>query len=330
MRARALTIVPCLAMLMAVPALAAAQAPAPSGPAGGDLALLERWLTGEFDNFQQFYEAKETKAAQPHQRVHLAIAPIAVSGIEGRLLLVKESALNEPDRIQGLHIYSLETGPADGQVLLRVYAVADPGILAGITEDPAKPVAVTPAQLTLVPDASVTWRRDGDAFAGVTAPGAGTAAGSSAAKRVQLTSTYRLTADEFWFADRVTGEAGTLLSGRADGVPFKLMRARQFSCFAAMLKEGTTDKYDGMLNVAMHDQGKLVRFRTEDGRDTKYTFELSQLRYGQKVPVMKLALYEDGKEQAFTYSWAETTSRKIGVNLRWIQVGCSLKAGERE
>jgi len=68
-----------------------------------------------------------------------------------------------------------------------------------------------------------------------------------------------------------------------------------------------------------------VRFRTEDGRDTKYTFELSQLRYGQKVPVMKLALYEDGKEQAFAYSWAETDSKKIGVNVRWIQVGCSLK-----
>ena len=319
MRARALTIVPCLAMVMAVPVLAAAQASAPPGQASSDLALLERWLTGEFDNFQQFYEAKETKAAQPHERVHLAISPVAVPGLGAHALLVRESALNDPDRIAGLHVYTLEAGPAAGQVLLRVYAVADPAVLAGIKADPAPPVAVTPAQLKAVPDASVTWRRDGEAFAGATAVESG------AGKRVPLSSTYRLTADEFWFAERVTDEAGKLLSGRADGVPFKLMRARPFSCFAAMLKEGTTDKYDGMLNVAMHDQGKLVRFRTEDGRDTKYTFELSQLRYGQKVPVMKLALYEDGKEQAFTYSWAETTSKKIGVNLRWIQVGCSAK-----
>jgi len=116
-----------------------------------------------------------------------------------------------------------------------------------------------------------------------------------------------------------------VLFGRADGVPYRLMRARPFNCYAAMLKEGTTDKYDGMLNVPMHDQGKLVRFHTEDGKDTKYTFELSQLRYSQKVPVMKLALYEDGKEQAFAYSWAETTSAKIGINLRWMQVGCSAK-----
>jgi hypothetical protein len=319
MRARALAAVWCVSVLAALAVTAAAQAPAPPGQAAGDLALLERWLTGEFDNFQQYYEAKETKAAQPHERVHLAIAPITVPGLGARALLVRESALNDPDRIAGLHVYTLEAGPAGAQALLRVYAITDPAVLAGLTSDPAKPVAVTPAQLKAVPDASVIWKREGDAFAGDTAPRAATG------KRSQLSSTYRLTADEFWFSERVTDETGRRLSGRADGVPFKLMRARPFSCYAAMLKEGTTDKYDGMLNVAMHDQGKLVRFRTEDGRDTKYTFELSQLRYSQKVPVMKLALYEDGKEQAFTYSWAETTSRKIGVNLRWIQVGCSLK-----
>jgi hypothetical protein len=319
MRARALVAVWCVSMLATLAVTAAAQAPAPPGQAAGDLALLERWLTGEFDNFQQFYEAKETKAAQPHERVHLAIAPIAVPGIGSHALLVRESALDEPDRIAGLHVYSLEAGPAGAQVLLRVYAVTDPAVLAGIEADPAKPVAVTPAQLKAVPDGSVTWRRDGDAFAGATAPGAGTG------KRAQLSSTYRLTADEFWFSERVTDEAGKLLSGRADGVPFKLMRARAFSCYAAMLKEGTTDKYDGMLNVAMHDQGKLVTFRTEDGKDTKFSFELSQLRYSQKVPVMKLALYEAGKEQAFAYTWAEPGSKKIGINLRWIQVGCSVK-----
>jgi len=326
MRAPLLTLTLCAALIFAaIPAPADAQGPTTPGQPGGDLALLERWFTGEFDNFQQFYEARETKAAQPHARVHLSIVPVTVPGLAGRTLLVRESPPNEPDRIAGLHVYALEAGPADGQVLMRVHAIADPAVLAAVRADPERPAALTPAQLTLVPDASVTWRRDGDAFAGVTAPGARTAAGSGAAKRVRLASTYRLTADEFWFSDRVTDEAGTLLSGRADDVPFKLMRGRPFSCYAALLKEGTTDKYDGMLNVAMHDQGKLVRFRTEDGRDTKYTFELSQLRYGQKVPVMKLALYEDGKEQAFTYSWAETTSKKIGVNLRWIQVGCSLK-----
>jgi hypothetical protein len=316
-------------MLTALAGAAAAQVPAPPGRPGGDLAVLQRWLTGEFDNFQQFYEAKETKAAQPHGRIHTVIGPAAAPGLGAHVLLARESALDEPDRIQTLHAYTLAPGDADGVVVLRLHAVTDPGLLAAIQTDPAKAVAFTPDQATPMPGCDVTWRRDGDAFVGAMAPGACTVPWPKTGGRVTVTNTYRLTADELWFSERLTDDAGTVLFGRDDGVPFKLMRVRPFSCYAAMLKEGTTDKYDGMLGVAMHDQGKLVRFRTEDGRDTRYAFELSQLRYNQKVPVMKLALYEDGKDQAFAYTWAETGSAKIGINLRWIQVGCSLKAGER-
>jgi hypothetical protein len=321
MRQRASASILCAALLAALPHLAAAQ---PPPGATGDLSHLERWLTGEFDNFQQWYEARDTKAPQPHERAHLAIAPLTVPGLHGPSLLVKESAPGDPDRIAGLHVYTLEPAPAGRGVLLRVYTVADPAVLAALRADAQRAVDVTTAQLTSVPDAAITWTREADAWVGATAL-VTAAAGATPGARPRPANTYRLTADQFWYSERVTDAAGNVLSGRPDGVPYKLMRARLFSCYAAMLKEGTTDKYDGMLNVPMHDQGKLVRFRTEDGRDTKYTFELSQLRYNQKVPVMKLALYEDGKEQAFTYSWAETTSAKIGVNLRWMQVGCSAK-----
>ncbi|MFO7693977.1 MAG: chromophore lyase CpcT/CpeT [Vicinamibacterales bacterium] len=325
MRARALTMAACLMMLTTAAPQAAAQAAAPPGKAAGDLAVLERWLSGEFDNFQQAYEARETRAPQPHQRIHTLITPLAAPAVGPHLLLARESALDAPDRIQALHVYSLLPDPAGAAVTLRLYAVTDPALLAAAQADPSKPVAVAPAQIRLLAGCDVTWRRDGDAFSGDMVPGACKATWPKTGGQATVTNAYRLTAGELWFSERLTDEAGTLLFGRADGVPYKLMRARPFSCYAAMLKEGTTDKYDGMLDVAMHDQGKLVTFRTEDGKETKYSFELSQLRYSQKVPVMKLALYEAGKEQAFTYSWAETTSRKIGINLRWIQVGCSAR-----
>jgi hypothetical protein len=312
----------CAALLAALPLLAAAQ---PPPGATGDLALLQRWLTGEFDNFQQYYEAKETKAAQPHERIHTVITPLTAPAIGSHVLLAKESALGAPGRIQTLHVYSLLPGRGGAAVTLQLYLVTDQSLLAAAQADPAAPVALGPAQVRLLTGCDVTWRRDGDAFVGDMEPGACRTVWPRTGATVTVHNTYRLTADQFWFSESLNNETGRVVFGRADGVPYKLMRARPFNCYAAMLKEGTTDKYDGMLNVPMHDQGKLVRFRTEDGRDTKYTFELSQLRYNQKVPVMKLALYEDGKEQAFTYSWAETTSAKIGINLRWMQVGCSAK-----
>jgi len=36
-------------------------------------------------------------------------------------------------------------------------------------------------------------------------------------------------------------------------------------------------------------------------------------------------LYEAGKEQAFAYTWTEPEGKKIGINLRWIQVGCKAR-----
>jgi len=311
------------AFLLAMsPSGAMAQSPAP--PAG-DLARLAQWLTGEFDNFQQFYEAKDTKAPMPHERIHTVITPLSAPAVGTHVLLARESALNDPETVKTLHVYSLAQGPADGPISLRLYSVTDPSVLAGVLKDPTKPVEVRTDQLKPMAGCDVNWRREGDAFVGAMTPGACRTTWPKTGGAVTVSNTYRLTADEFWFAERLTDESGNVVFGRADGVPYKLMRARLFACWAALRKEGTADQYDGMLDVTMHDQGKWVTFRTEDGKNTKYAFELSQLRYGQKVPVMKLALYEAGKEQAFAYTWAEPGGRKIGINLRWIQVGCSAK-----
>jgi len=309
-------------LLTIFPPGAMAQSPAP--PAG-DLPRLAQWLTGEFDNFQQFSEAKETKAALPHERIHTVITPLSAPGVGANVLLARESALNEPGRIQTLHVYSLVENPADSSTTLRLYSVTDTSVLAGVLKDPSKAVEVRPDQVTSMASCDVTWRREGDAFVGAMKPGACRTTWPKTGGAVTVTNTYRLTADELWFSEQLTDEAGTRVFGRADGMPYKLKRARPFTCWAALRKEGTVDKYDGMLDVTMHDQGKWVTFRTEDGKETKYAFELSQLRYGQKVPVMKLALYDAGKEQAFAYTWTEPESRKIGINLRWIQVGCSAK-----
>ncbi|MCX6550874.1 MAG: chromophore lyase CpcT/CpeT [Acidobacteria bacterium] len=309
-----------LFVLVAVPAFAQ-----PPAPPSAEMLQLKTWLTGEFDNFQQYSEAKESKVAQPHGRVHTVIAPIAAAAIGEHVLLARESALDQPDLVKTLHVYSLVSLSGTGALTLRLYAVLDPSILAGILKDPSKSVEIRSDQVKPMAGCDVTWRRDGDAFVGAMTPGACKTTWPRTGGQVSVTNDYRVSADEFWFAERLTDEAGTLVFGRTDGVPYKLKRARQFVCYAALRKEGTTDQYDGMLNVIVHDQGKWITVRTEDGKDTKYAFELSQLRYGQKVPVMKLALYEAGKDQAFAYTWAETTGKKIGINLRWLQVGCSIK-----
>jgi len=308
-----------LCLLAAAAAAATGQPPAPPAP---DVALLAQWLTGEFDNFQQYYEAKDTKAPVLYDRVHTVITPLSAPALGATVLLARESAVNAPDRVARLHVYSLAAGPA-ATIEMRLYVFDEPDALVAALTGPGAPVALPLDHVKAVPGCEVTWRRDGMAFAGTMKPGACQIAWPPAGARGTRETTYRVTADELWFSERATDAAATAaVGGRGDGLPFTLKRARQFNCYAAVRKEGTTDQYDSMLNVIVHDQGKWVTITDAAGKPTKYAFELSQLRYSQQTPVMKLALYEAGQEQAFAYAWADPASWRVGINLRWIQVGC--------
>ena len=58
-----------------------------------------------------------------------------------------------------------------------------------------------------------------------------------------------------------------------------------------------------------------------DGVASGYEVELVELPYKQRLRVLKLAVYETGRERALAYTWAEPGSVNIGINLRWMQAG---------
>jgi hypothetical protein len=282
-------------------------------------------LTGEFDNFQQHFEAKETKAPAPHGRIHTVISPIDAPSIGSHVLLARESALDDPERLASLHLYSLVAEPGGTTVTLRLYSFADAAEVTAAFAKSGRAADLPLDRARAMPGCEVTWRREGDALVGSMAPGSCRATWPKTGTQVTITNSYRVTADQFWFSETLTDQSGQVLFGRTDGVPFKLMRARPFTCWAALRRDGAVEQYDGMRDVEVHDQGKWIAFRDEQGNRTKYAFELSQLRYGQKVPVLKLAVYEEGRDQAVAYSWADPKATRIGINLRWFQVGCTAK-----
>jgi hypothetical protein len=317
-----LAFVVALAVVTAAPRPAIAQAPMPPV---SDLAVLTQWLTGEFDNFLQVFEEKENKTAPAHGRLHTSIEAVAAPHLGTHVLVVRESKLNDPDTVGSLHVYSLVPGAVAGSIELRLYAFPDPKPLLEALKDASKPPALSLDGLRRMTGCEVTWRRDGEAFTGTMKPGACRVTWGPEAKTVTVSNAYRLTATELAFTEQLTDQSGAVLFSQPGNVPFALRRARLFTCWAALRKEGTTDQYDGWRDLAVHDQGKFVPLPPQVGASAKYFFELSQLRYNQQLPVMKLALYEAGKEQAFAYTWADPASPRIGINLRWIQAGCTAK-----
>ncbi|MDO8836672.1 MAG: CpcT/CpeT family chromophore lyase [Vicinamibacterales bacterium] len=310
------------AVLCLLSALPQAQ-PAGQGPA--DLVRFSQWLTGEFDNFRQVSEELENKVAVPHGRVHVTVTPVTAPALGDRVFLARESPRDDPDRVGAAHLYGVTA--AGDTITLRVFVFEDAEGVVALLNAPSTSTAVLPLdRVRALPGCEMTWKAEGAAFVGARPPGACRPPDRPATEGpATLADTHRLTADAWSFTAPAGGRGGAGAVPRADSGAFELRRARPFTCWAALRREGTTDKYDGMLDVVVHDQGKRITIRTEQGTPTPYSFELSQLRYAQQRPVMKLAVYDAGKADAIAYTWTETGGTKIGINMRWIQVGCSMK-----
>ena len=55
--------------------------------------------------------------------------------------------------------------------------------------------------------------------------------------------------------------------------------------------------------------------------ETGYSVELAQLTYQEtKTPILKLAVL-DKEGHAFTYIWANPEAERLGINMRWMQLG---------
>lgn len=81
------------------------------------------------------------------------------------------------------------------------------------------------------------------------------------------------------------------------------------------------DEWISMRDIKMTDDGQILTLMDGD-KETPYSVELIVITYQEtNTTVLKLALYEKGKEPAITYIWGEPGAQRLGMNLRWMQVG---------
>ncbi len=106
--------------------------------------------------------------------------------------------------------------------------------------------------------------------------------------------------------------------------PYKFIRARKFSGWIEYpMKTEPGGKYH-QGNLEISDQGGMVELDVE-GAD--YTVELTQLVFGRKLAIMKLAIYDmpldsvDINSRSISYTWVNPEAKRIGINLRKVISG---------
>ncbi len=120
----------------------------------------------------------------------------------------------------------------------------------------------------------------------------------------------------------------------ADGKVTELRRARPVTCWVAVRKD--KPKADGsedwlfQSGVKLHDQGGRARVGGGDSGVQPVVIRLRNVTWDKgstNAPVVTLYAHKpENPDHAEAYSWAAPDSSRVGINLRWMQAGCTIGA----
>ena len=110
-------------------------------------------------------------------------------------------------------------------------------------------------------------------------------------------------------------------------VPYRFVKCRFFTGWLQYPVPNKKDSTYFQNNLLLHDQGGMAELKYPNA---KYTAELTQLVYGQKIKLMKIAIYEMPLDSiginsySASYAWASPDTKRLGINLRRLVSGWTL------
>lgn len=117
------------------------------------------------------------------------------------------------------------------------------------------------------------------------------------------------------------------ITATVNNAAWSFKRVRQFTGWMGVKKQrwdpqAGDDDWVFMRKFGIHNEGEAVRLVDKDGTATGYAVKLERLVYqNTRTPVLKLGLIDESTKKTITYIWSEPGSRRLGMNLRWFQVG---------
>ena len=294
---------------------------------GNDLAEMLTFFTGEFDNFQQVWKEKEDKINDSlrHEHIHSIFLPVKMAGLGENVFFVKQYMDGDTDKIYRMRVYNFTEDKTEKAVRLDIYTFKEEAKFKNANLDPSVLKDLKAENFTTMDGCGVFWKKEKEGvFVGYMKPKACNFVSKRSGKKVFITDSLRLTPSEIWIRDEAEDENGKYVFGHKAKIPHKLLKCRPFKGWFAIRKDSTEDKYEFVGNLRLHDQGWRKRVVKPNGTPTPYTVELSQVIYENAIYVLKLAIYEEGKEKALTYTWANPEAERIGINLRYLQVGLTM------
>jgi hypothetical protein len=286
-----------------------------------DLQLFTSWFEGQFDNHQQVFEEKETKAEFPHEHIHSIFARINAPQIAPDVFFVKQYTDGNPNKVYRQRVYKFSVNKKEKAIQLDIYTLDDEKKFADLHLDVAKQATITAANLKSPAGCEVYWRlnKTRDKFEGAMKKDACRVVSQRSGKTIIINDDLFLTQNEIWINDQAKDEQGNYVFGNKANVHHKLKRIRTFTGWVAIKREGGEEWETTLRDISIHDQGQIVKV------SEKYSLQIAQLRFQQQVPVLVLRVVDNVTGKWISYSWTNPEAERVGINIGWLQSGFTLK-----
>ena len=312
------------------------------------LGLFLDWFPGEYDNYEQSWQDGLNEVAQPHEHIHHIFAPVSASAIGDHIFFVQQYMDGNPANIYRQRLYSLTTDTSEKAIRLTIFSFKDEDKYRDAHLSPAVLKELQSSELVERPGCEVYWRfnPEQDYFEGYMHEKACSFVSQRSGKKIYITDDLRLTANEIWIRDEAFDESGNRVFGNEAGIHHKNRKVRYFTGWGGFKKAGRDavkdrpeDEWFFARDILIHNEGQIVSIPDDAGNPSGYSVQLALLTcqddetsscQGSTASVLKLGLIEDATGETLVYSWANPDAERIGINVRWAQVGLTLQSQDSE
>jgi len=293
-----------------------------------DMKLMLSWFEGRYDNVEQTYFQKllGVKEENRHERIHSIFKRVDLPEIGKNVYYVQQYIDNDPQNVYRQRIYIFEPVYDRNAIGLNIMSFKDAKAVLNAHEEPEKLAGLKMDDLSAMPaGCRVYWQRQANQFIGFMDKDACRIESKRSGKTIIITDDLVLTEEEIWIRDQAVDSDGNYVFGNKAGIHHKLLKARPMTCWFSVKNEQAKSGWDFASGLEVHDQGGEAWITTTGDNPKKYGIRLRNVRwpYGNNTDAFVIYAHEEGNPKAISYSWAEKTANRVGLNLRWMQASCS-------
>lgn len=303
-----------------------------STPGERYLLVMAQMLPGIFDNANQNYfdRRRALPESDRHSRLSVRITRVEAPEFGHTVFDWRQTSGSGADAIERQRIVTLSADGPKEAVMMRQYFVDD-----RVLDDDSL-LQTKPRELRRTAGCDYVFRRRADSFRGEQVQGGCRFEWQD--RLVETANVIELSQRDLFLTDhKFDRETGERLTGVASAEPYWLERARRFRCHADVpgVGGGRDEPFERHEPIVLHDKGDITWFTTRGDEPQRIGLMLQSVTWHvlnenngnfnrNSLVVYVMEELPDGVIKEHGYAFTEPTAERIGVNLKWMLVNCSL------